>query len=194
MLLPTVRKSEIGVLPIDWRGHQRYMNNGELDVLVSLFRMVMPKLVVEIGVNEGRTAKVILENVPSVQIYTGVDVQRGYVPVLPVQRNEVPERPGHMVIDDPRFQLVLRPKGSLDLKSCNLGASDATFIDGDHSRKAVIHDTLLARAITRPGGIIVWHDYHDQETVDVRLVLDEMYLKGDEILHVENTWFAYQRT
>lgn len=67
------------------------------------------------------------------------------------------------------------------------------FIDGDHSRAGVEHDTMLARAMVRPGGIIVWHDYHHFGTVDVRDVLDEMWQAGADIVHVEGTWLAYER-
>jgi len=169
------------------------MNKGELEALVALMRSVSPRHVIEFGVNVGRTAKAIMANVDGIERYTGIDVAPGYVPACAVQRNEVPARPGEMVADDPRFELVVRPRGSLDLTAEDLGACDAVFIDGDHGRDAVMHDSMLARALVRPGGIIVWHDFHDLGTVDVKAVLDEMSEAGDMIMHVEQTWLAFER-
>jgi predicted O-methyltransferase YrrM len=169
------------------------MNKGELETLIALVRSVHPNHVVEFGVNVGRTAKAILVNVAGVESYTGIDVAPGYVPAKAVQRNEVPAFPGALVEDDSRFQLVIRPRGSLDLTAADLAPCDAAFIDGDHGREAVMHDTALARALVRQGGIIVWHDYHDLGTVDVKDVLEDMNRAGDTIVHVEQTWLAYER-
>jgi predicted O-methyltransferase YrrM len=169
------------------------MNKGELETLIALVRSVRPHHVIEFGVNVGRTAKAILANVAGIERYTGIDVMPGYVPAKAVQRNEIPAFPGALVEDDPRFQLVIRPRGSLDLTAADLAPCDAAFIDGDHGREAVMHDTALARALVNPGGIIVYHDYHNLGTVDVKAVLEEMSQAGAPIVHVEQTWLAYER-
>jgi predicted O-methyltransferase YrrM len=169
------------------------MNEGELETLIALVRSVKPAHVIEFGVNVGRTAKAIMANVPGIERYTGIDVLPGYVPVKTVQRREVPARAGEMVQADARFHLVVRPRGSLDLTAADLSPCDAAFIDGDHGRDAVMHDTMLARALVRGGGIIVWHDYHELGTVDVKTVLDEMSQAGDVIMRVEQTWLAFER-
>ena len=36
---------------------------------------------------------------------------------------------------------------------------DLVYIDGDHTRDAVLVDSLLAWHALRPGGILVWDDY-----------------------------------
>jgi predicted O-methyltransferase YrrM len=172
---------------------KRFLNEGELEVLIALFRSVSPRVVIEFGCNVGRTAKALLREIPTIERYVGVDVARGYVPSKAVQRNEVPERPGHLVADDPLFRLIVSARGSLDLKPTDLPECDAVFIDGDHGREAVMHDSALARALTREGGIIVWHDYHDLGTVDVREVLDEDFAAGRDIRHVADTWLAFER-
>ena len=193
MSLPTVPQSQFDVQPIDWAGlPRRYMNTGELEVLIALVRSVSPRHVIEIGINTGRTAKAILANVPGIERYTGVDVMPGYVPEKAVQRHEVPADPGDLVKDDERFELVLRPRGSLDLTPQDLPPTDAVFIDGDHGRAAVEHDSALARSIVRPGGIIVWHDVHDLGTVDVKEVVESLHRDGRDIVHVEGTWLAYE--
>jgi len=192
--LPKVAQSQLDVRPIDWRGlPQTFMNRGELEVLIALVASVEPKAVLEIGVNEGRTAKAILANVPGIEKYIGIDVPPGYVTAREVQRKEVPEKPGHLASSDGRFELVLRPRGSMDLSEKDFpGLFDAVFIDGDHGFEAVLHDTLLARQIVRPGGVIIWHDYHGQDTVDVRKVLERFHANGSDIRYVEGTWLAFE--
>jgi hypothetical protein len=196
MMLPTVTKASIGVRPIaDWSALPRhFLNAGELETIAALVRLVgEPRAMVEIGVNTGRTACVMLREFPSLETYTGVDVEPDYVPVLEAQRGEVPRNPGVHATADPRFRLLISPRGSLDLSPGDLGPADAIFIDGDHSAAIVMHDTALARAIVRPGGIIIWHDYHDLRGIEVRDVLESSRRDGHDIQCVEGTWLAFER-
>ena len=169
------------------------MNPGELEILIALVRSVEARHVIEFGVNVGRTAKAVLANVVTVEDYTGIDVTPDYVPSKAVQRHEVPDCPGELVAGDPRFRLIVTPRGSLDLTPGDLQPCDAAFIDGDHGRVAVMHDTALAGAVVRPGGIIIWHDYHDLGTVDVKAVLESYHRAGHAIAHVAGTWLAFER-
>lgn len=171
----------------------RYMWPGELEVLCALMRSVKPKRVIEFGVNIGRTAKVLLREVPYIRQYVGVDVYPGYKTGCDIQRLEIPNHPGELVQDDARFSLLLRENGSLDLGPDDLRYADAVFIDGDHSRKVVLHDTVLATKILAPGGIIIWHDYHDSPVVEVKGVLEDLQDMGRKIIHVDGTWLAFER-
>lgn len=191
MTLPIIRVERPS---IDLTGlPARFMNPGELETLVALIGSVKPKGVLEFGVNTGRTSKVLMDNIPSIERYQGIDVPIGYTTSKEVQRREVPVNPGSMVETYPQFELILRPRGSLDLSVADLALCNAAFIDGDHGYDAVLHDTMLATALVRPGGIIVWHDYHDLGTVDVKRALDELYDAGEKLTRVEGTWFVYQR-
>lgn len=193
MKLPTVDRSQLDLQPIKTDGlPKRFLNPGELEVLVALVRNVGAQTMLEIGVNDGRTAKAMMMNVPSIRRYIGVDVPMGYVTSKVVQRREIPARPGHLAMDDPRFSLLLKKRGSMDLGPTDLPRCDVVFIDGDHGRDAVMHDSGLARAIVKHGGLVIWHDYHDRGTVDVREVLDEMFDEGAKITHVKDTWIAYE--
>lgn len=194
-MLPSVPRSSLNVQPFDWSGlPTRFMPEGELETLIALVRTIeRPRHVIEFGVNVGRTAKALMANVPGIERYTGIDVPLDYVPILALQNDNAVANPGEMVLSDPRFQLIIRPRGSLDLTVADLAPCDVVFIDGDHGREAVVHDTALARALVRPGGIIVWHDYHDLGVVDVKAVLDEMHLAGDAIWHVKPSWMAFER-
>lgn len=172
------------------------MNPGEAEALLALVRQARapggPRRMIEIGVNEGLTARYLLAQLPGLVEYIGIDVLPGYVPACQVQRHEVPREPGRLV-EDPRFILLLRPRGSLGLRPEQLGPADVVFIDGDHGRAAVTNDSALAHAIVRPGGMIIWHDYHDLGNVDVRDVLHELADAGHIIKRVTATWLAFER-
>lgn len=188
----TLPKVQIKPKEINWDGlERRYMNPIELEVLCALIESVHPKSVVEFGINTGRTAKAILREVPGIETYLGVDVLPGYVTEKSVQRKEVPPIAGKEVLGDKRVKLVVTRDGSHGMKS--IPECDAVFIDGDHSRKGVENDTALACAAIRPGGIIIWHDYHDLGTVDVRDVLHDFKASGRDIRYVEGTWIAFER-
>lgn len=171
----------------------RFLNPGELECIVALMRTVKPRAVLETGVNTGRTAKVILANVPGIGSYVGVDVLPGYVTAKEVQRKEVPEDAGVLVKNDKRVLLLIQKHGSHDLSPEDIGPIDAAFIDGDHSLRGVFQDTWLAVSNIRPGGIIIWHDFHDLGTVDVRPALEGLSKVGWPIQFVVGTWLAFTR-
>src|SRR5713226_2849619 len=88
----------------------------ERAVIISLLKIVGARDVLEIGVQEGWCAVTILAHIPNIRTYTGVDVMSGYKPGLPQQLSERPDKPGCRV-NDPRFTLVLHPRGSLDMQA-----------------------------------------------------------------------------
>ncbi|MGY3607668.1 MULTISPECIES: class I SAM-dependent methyltransferase [unclassified Bradyrhizobium] len=179
--------------PADLSGlHSRYVNPGELDVLIQLIASVGARSVLEIGANTGRTAKAILRNVPGIERYFGVDVPADYCTPKVVQRKEVLANPGSIAMDDPRFRLIICGRGSFDLMPSDLPKMDAVFIDGGHEAAAVRHDYALARAILNPGGIVIFHDDHGRDVVDVSTVLDDLQEEGEDVVHVAGTWLAFQ--
>ena len=187
-----IPQQNVAPTPVNWNSRsKRYMNPNELETLISLIGSVQPRCVVEFGINNGRTAQALMEYVPSIEEYVGIDVPKGYVTNKPVQRGEVPDIPGQLVAEDRRVKLIVREGGSQAVNAGELPYCDAVFIDGDHSRSGVENDTMLAMQRTRPGGIIVWHDYHDLGTVDVREVLNEKFKKGWDLRHVPGTWLVF---
>jgi predicted O-methyltransferase YrrM len=170
----------------------RYVHEGELDVLIHLAKSVDARCIAEFGCNNGRTAAAILRNVPTVERYVGVDVPSGYSFACKVQARETPAIPGELALDDPRFELKLRQRGTFDLSASDLPSCDLVFVDGDHSEAAVRHDRDLALRVVRSGGLIVYHDDNGLRTVDVSRVLDVLADGGADIRHVAGTWFAVE--
>ena len=190
MSLPPI---ELLATPIEWAGlPTQFMQPGELERLVTLVASVDPRSMIEIGVNVGRTAKVLLDHVATLKTYVGIDVAPDYLSALHAQRHETPVHPGHLVLGDPRFRLIIKPRGSLDLLPINLPLCDVMFIDGDHGIEAVKHDTMLAWSLVPIGGLIIWHDYaNDIEHIDS--FLEAEMLRGLDIRHVAQTWIAFVR-
>jgi predicted O-methyltransferase YrrM len=185
----TTRAELPDVQRIDWLGlHRDYQNVGELEILAALARSIEARNMLEIGCRDGRTAKLMLHNVPTLARYVGVDVAKGHEPQLACQRGEMVEHPGELALSDSRFELVVRPRGSLDLVAADFSERfDVCYIDGDHSAAAVKQDSGLALEVTC--GLIVWHDYGNA-AVEVTGVLDSLDLP---ISRISGTWFAYHR-
>lgn len=176
----------------NFTGDTVMMTAYERNMAVALANSVSARVVVEIGVHEGRMARRLLRDVATIEKYVGVDVLPGYIPALAVQLTEIPKEPAYFVKSDPRFELVLRGHGSLDLMQSELPRCDLVLIDGDHGREAVTHDSALAKAIVRRGGLIVWHDYFTGEgECQVRDVLNEM--RSRALGRIQDTWFAVER-
>jgi predicted O-methyltransferase YrrM len=194
LTLPITSRNELPpIQPVNWAGLPReYLNAGELEIIIALVRSIDPKIMVEIGLAAGRTAKAILRELPDLERYIGVDTDPGYRTKLSSQWTERGANPGHLALADSRFDRWLLPRGSLDLIADDFPEIDAMFIDGDHSSEAVRHDSNLARSVVRPGGIILWHDYHNHG-VEVTRVLELDRDLGCDIRHVEGTWLAYER-
>ena len=172
----------------------RYFNKGELERLLALYEMV-PEIdsVIEFGVNSGRTPLAALRNIGSIKNYYGVDIPPGVATTMDWQKREIPAKAGELVLHDPRFHLILRPRGSFDLTEVDLRPVDAAFIDADHSRLGVLNDYALAKKIVRPGGLIIFHDDNCLPAVEVTQTLNELCENGAEILHVADTWLSFER-
>src|SRR6516162_7665373 len=188
MKLERVPQAKIYTTPIKGP-FSEYLGWREVELLIALVRSVEPKVMIEIGVNTGLTAKRVLDNVPSLEKYIGIDVPPDHKPAMSCQYSEVPVNPGCYAADDPRFYLLIAgtPLTVDDLEPC-----DAVFIDGDHSAAAVAHDSNLARALVRPRGVIVWHDAGN-ESVEVTQTLEALNSESWSIKQIDGSWLAYCR-
>lgn len=188
-----IRLPDLVVQRIVPDGSDGFMFGYERNILIGLMNLIQAETVIEIGVQRGQCARLLLDHVSSISAYWGIDVQAGYKTTLPSQQPEVPERPGELVLNDPRFHLILMPQGSTSIEVGTLPRSDAIIIDGDHSTEAVRHDTLLAEASVRKGGLILWHDYAPQLWHnDVNDFIDSLRVGGRDIRHIPDTWLAME--
>lgn len=194
MTLPVVSRNAI-VSPL-YNSHsiRQYMNPGEMEVFIELVNLAKPYVMIEFGVNEGITANEVLLRFVDIERYVGIDVPTEYVDeIWPQQRGEIPHEPGRLVNHDPRFELMIRRHGSLDLTPADLPICDVAYIDGDHHYKVVKHDSELARRIVRPGGMILWHDVGNTLTPGVLQLVEELHEAGWPIQRVADTWLAFMK-
>ena len=88
--------------PIGWCGmHHQYLNVGELEIITALVQSVSARTMIEVGCRDGRTARVVLDNVPTLERYVGLDVPPDYRPAMESQRSEIVTDPGHYAKIDP---------------------------------------------------------------------------------------------
>ena len=153
-----------------------------------MVQSVSARTMIEVGCRDGRTARVVLDNVPTLERYVGLDVPPDYRPAMESQRSEIVTDPGHYAKIDPRFELLISQHGSLDF--AELEPCDVVFIDGDHSKPVVAHDSALALAAVRKGGVIIWHDYQSIHFNDVTEAVQDLDLP---IQHIAGTWLAVYR-
>jgi predicted O-methyltransferase YrrM len=172
-----------------------YLTNTEREILVHLCRRACygsEGFVLEFGCHDGATARCILKNCSGVMAYTGIDLPEGQTTILPQQKTEVPAVAGEYC-NDGRFSVLL--KNSLELTPADLGPIyDFIFIDGGHDYETVLHDSILALSIIRSGGVIVWHDYNDSESIGVRKVVDDIndqYQYSGRVVLVDGTWLCF---
>jgi predicted O-methyltransferase YrrM len=168
----------------------RYLNEHETSILIGIVKSIAPEVMIEIGCNLGITAKRVLDNVPSLKRYIGVDVPPDFETTLACQTEEVPARAGAYAADDERFFLLECPSAKLTVDK--LEPCDVVFIDGDHSDDAVTRESYLAKALVKPGGIIMWHDFNNP-AVEVTTALTRLHDSGWPIISVRGSWLAYMR-
>jgi predicted O-methyltransferase YrrM len=180
-------REELGVVPLSGV-FSKYLNAHETSILLALVKSVAPRVMIEFGCNQGITAKRLLDNLPGLQKYIGIDVLHGHRATLPCQQSETPVNAGWYAADDARFFLLLAR--SQMLRTGHLEACDAVFIDGDHSEHAVLHESRLARRLIRAPGLIVWHDFGNPH-VEVTHALDHLQREGWPINCVEGSWLAF---
>ena len=174
-------------------GSDGFMQGYERNIIIALMNLIKAERVVEIGVQRGQCARLLLDHVPTITLYWGIDVAPGHRTSLAVQQSEVPAKPGELALSDPRFRLFLGQHGSRSIPEGYIETCDAMIIDGDHSTDGVAHDTMLAESAVRPGGLILWHDYAPPLFKnDVNDFIDGLRAGGRDIRHIPDTWLALE--
>jgi predicted O-methyltransferase YrrM len=171
-----------------------YANPCDRQVLNTLNAFLQPARVMEIGINEGRTAELLLRCGPWIRHYCGIDVPPEFTPTLQQQRSEIPGA-GKIAcrVNDPRLHTVTSTVGTYPDMVNHLTGKDFNliFIDADHSYTGVKRDTEIAFSAISPRGCIVWHDY-SPDLPDIVRFINESNRIADRIIHVQNTRICFR--
>ena len=138
-----------------WQGGWGPVEN-DLRALLALQNKYKPKRCLEVGVNKGHAAALMLQECPWIEEYIGIDLIR----IKNDTRRIVPEIAGEVALGDPRFKVITTPKGTNDIKDDEVkGPFDFIFLDAGHKYANVVFDTEFAEKRITDGGLLVWHDY-----------------------------------
>lgn len=145
------------ILPEIVRGRRGFAGPtwNDLLVLLALSELRRPKRCLEIGVHEGHTAALLLEQGSWIKEYIGIDC-------LPRDPKKLaPINAGKMALGDKRFRAITPAGGTRGILPADIpGRFDWIFIDSDHSYEGVTYDTTFASKLLAPAGsVLIWHDY-----------------------------------
>jgi hypothetical protein len=168
----------------------------DLEVLYGCVRTLKPKTILEIGTFLGHTTLGLSVNSPSTTVYT--------VDICDEMRISVPEYQRFEVLPKWLVGLAYKTHGrkiiqilgdSRDAQTyAPLGEQTAefAFVDGNHSREAVIQDSLNVLKHVCERGIVFWHDVREEEHIGVKKALEQIQdLQNLSITQIEGTWLAY---
>ncbi len=142
-------------------------------LLAQLVRYFKPKTILEIGTFRGTTTRLFLDNAPSIaRIYT-IDLPTAVNPsevraatdARLIQHRKVgADFDGH-----PGAERVVQVFGSsLDSSTWEQipRGIEFAFIDASHSYDAVRNDTERTFQVLAEGGVVAWHDYTEDESLE----------------------------
>ena len=171
-----------------------FLSKLEKETLVRMGVAANAKKVFEFGTNTGQTTEILAKYFE--QVYT-IDFYKEMGQFIsPVQINEVPS-----IIDVGKYcklpnvvQLygdTLSKNTRLELMTLNHNF-DIVIVDGGHDYLTCLNDTLLALVIVKPGGLIFWHDYKDENIgKDVMKAVNLVSGIIGNIYHIAKTWLAF---
>ena len=189
-ICPEASTLELSLTATPAREHA--LPSDEYFCLAALARSSEPSLAFEIGTNRGRSTRLIAEMAPEhAKVYT-LDLP----PERMLDGKCFKEARGEFIGEEfrnhPARSKITQLYG--DSKTFDFspfhGRCDFIFIDGDHSYEGVKADTDHALKMLKPGGIIVWDDYHPVYGPGVMRCLEEL-ARTTPVHQIKGTRFGY---
>ncbi len=163
----------------------------DFEVLIAFIKTFHIESVLEIGIQSGYTAELVLKNASFVKQYIGIDLLPDSHTTLTNQEQEIPNEAGIRVKHDNRVTIITAPRGTRDINPSILPKCQLVYIDGDHSAQGVAFDYKFAKQVIMPGGIICWHDYNN--LIGVNIAIERINAKeGDSVIHVKDTHMCFK--
>ena len=131
------------------------------DTLAYLFAELGFKKGVEVGVQEGKYSKILLDANPGVELF-GVDPYVPYRWYRDFTRSETINKhyeAAHALLDGYPNYTFIRKMSTDAVNDFKDGSLDFVYLDGNHEFMHVAQDISLWQKKLRPGGILSGHDY-----------------------------------
>jgi len=154
---------DFGAALYEPNSHDGSVSTYELMILNKLVQHQNPKLIVEFGTFDGRTAMNFAANAPKAKIVT-----LDFAPAprifdgTPLAKNIECKSGDSTEFDTAQYR----------------NKAEFIFVDGGHDAPVVTSDTLKAFEMLSPNGLIVWHDYRDFKGVQEAIAIAAQR-KGD---------------
>lgn len=156
--------------------------------MLDMFNELGFKVGVEVGTDHGEYAKVILDRMPNVKLYT-IDPFLAYTEGQDVKTQEdvdkIYEQAKELLKGYPNCTMV-REKSLDAVKRFSPETIDFVFIDGDHTYEEVKKDLNAWAKIVKKGGIVAGHDYREDKARNYGVVeaVNEYVLENNQELYI----------
>jgi predicted O-methyltransferase YrrM len=152
--------------------HDGSVTTYELMILNMLVKRHDPKLIIEFGTFDGRTAMNFAANAPAAKVVT-IDF--------------LPQR---CVFDGTPFAMKIQRKVG-DSTTFDVGPyrgkAEFIFVDGGHDAPVATSDSLKALEMVAPNGVIVWHDYRDFKGVQEAIAVAAKQVPKNNFRFIRDT-------
>jgi hypothetical protein len=132
--------------------HDWELPYGERVVLDGIARAKTPRVIFEFGTFTGRTTLLLALAAPEATVHT--------IDLPPTDASSDPV--GSAFAGHPASSRIVGHRAdsrTFDFEPL-LGSVDLTFVDASHEYDEVVADSQHALAMTAPGGVVIWDDYH----------------------------------
>jgi hypothetical protein len=144
----------------------------ERALLDSLVKLKSPKTIFEFGTFTGSTTVLLAAAAPAEAVVHTIDLPVSAFPPGGFDgwfRSELVGRSFEAATSRVRRKIISHRTDLADFDfEPFTGCADIVFVDADHSYQSVLRDTRFAYRIVKPGGTIIWDDYHPTHWGSVR--------------------------
>ena len=193
-LFPGILDTTVRLSAREWRREAGMLPLPELVMLAAICAHLRPRVVLEIGTYLGSSTLALASNSPAeAEIYTldlPPSMQETRYPLEIGSIRGTPFRLGERYQGsavEGKIRQLTGDSASFDFSPW-YGRAEVIFVDGNHAYENVRADSRNAFRCLRPGGVIVWDDYHPQYGPGVMRALHEF--TDRTILRIADTRFA----
>ncbi len=174
-------------------GYGGLMMLNEVDTLVSLGKAINANKVFEFGTNLGHTTRILAQNFEEVWTLDFYAEMGAYI--SPQQGGELNKlKDVGIMAKLPNVRQMYGDTLSKEIRLLLMNMRrqfDLVFVDAGHSLLNVINDSMLALVMVKQGGLIVWHDFKNQDIGQEVIDAVECINGIKTCWHIEGTWLGF---